>query len=163
MVPHKHEAVERAPRLGQKHLSSRGWQETSGGGGRGAHLQAHSGLCRFFRIRGLPVSCCTVCSPAPALKTTEERGKCKMRPPTSAQSGCLPEPSTACGLRCRVPSQVSSKQVGPRRGACVPGAEPKVLEGIRMVAEDTHHLPGTDGGSGFPGTQVGPLHETSAK
>lgn len=124
--------------------------------GRGSHFQAHSRLCRFFPVCGLPVNSSTLCSLAPVLKTTKERGKCETRPPTLAESRRLPEPSTACGLWCWFPSQVSSKQVGPRTWSRVPAAEPKALGGIQMVAEDAHHLPGTDGVSGFPGTQVGP-------
>lgn len=124
------------------------------GVGCGAQLQAHSRLCCFTHFCGLSVNCYKMCSLAPALKTTQA-----LRQMQNAAPNLSPKPlpvgakHALWSPQCWGPSQVSSKQVGPRTWSHTPAGALQNLERIQMVlpwAEDPHCFPGTDWGIWVP-------------
>ena len=99
-----------------KHLSSCGWQKSFG---RGGGVEPTSKPTLSFSA--LPTSvvsqlnCCNMFSLAPALKTTQVLRQMQNAAPNPRPIAAVSW-SQACPVvsRCRVPSQVSSKQVEPR-------------------------------------------------
>ena len=145
-----------------KHLSSCGWQKSFG---RGGGVEPTSKPTLSFSA--LPTSvvsqlnCCNMFSLAPALKTTQVLRQMQNAAPNPRPIAAVSW-SQACPVvsRCRVPSQVSSKQVEPRNAGnagsgcrSLGGGHPD-SSGTRTRGPSTP--PGIDRGVWVPGNPSGP-------
>lgn len=133
------------------------WQ----GWGCGAHLQTHSELRRFTHFCGLPAKLLqyVLLGTGPEdHPRVEANAKCSPR--SSAQSGCVLEPSVPCGLVApgSRPGELQASGAQNMLGGW--GEWLQNLGGPRQWqrpwTEDPHPLLALTGVSGFPGTQMGP-------
>lgn len=140
--------------IGQKHGLSL-WVAGGGWQGWGCGAQA----LPLYPLLWSLSNCCNLCSLPPAMETTQASRQMQNAAPDLSPERVPLEPSMPRGFPpCRVPSQVSSEQVGPRTWSHTPAGE---LQGLEGDPDGSPMGPGTltaslapTGRSGSPGTRV---------